>query len=155
MSAFGLPVNAAEIIRFGTTKALVIERFDRKCSTDKGLLRLPMEDCCQALSISPGRKYHSEGGPGMSAILRLLSGSDVPGEDQKTFVKAQILFWLIGATAGHAKNFSVFLGPEGCFRMPPIYDVLTAEPGHKTDPQETNADGYVFPRQAPLRDGVP
>jgi len=132
MSAFGLPVNAAEIIRFGTTKALVIERFDRKWSKDGRLLRLPMEDCCQALSISPSRKYQAEGGPGMSEILRLLSRSDVPAEDQKTFVKAQILFWLIGATDGHAKNFSVFLGPEGRFRMTPIYDVLTAQPSLDT-----------------------
>jgi serine/threonine-protein kinase HipA len=132
MSAFGLPVNAAEIMRFGTTKALVIERFDRKWSGDGRLLRLPMEDCCQALSISPSRKYQAEGGPGMADILKLLSRSDVPAEDQTTFVKAQILFWLIGATDGHAKNFSVFLGPEGRFRMAPIYDVLTAQPSLDT-----------------------
>lgn len=132
MSAFGLPVNAAQIIRFGTTKALVIERFDRKWTKEGRLLRLPMEDCCQALSIPSGRKYQSEGGPGISDILRLLSGSDVPAEDQKTFVKAQILFWLIGATDGHAKNFSVFLGPEGRFRLTPIYDVLTAQPSLDT-----------------------
>ena len=68
----------------------------------------------------------------MSDILRLLSRSDVPAEDQKTFVKAQILFWLIGATDGHAKNFSIFLGPEGRFRMTPIYDVLTAQPSLDT-----------------------
>jgi serine/threonine-protein kinase HipA len=132
LSAFGLPVNAAEIMRFGTTKALVIERFDRKWSGDGRLLRLPMEDCCQALSISPSRKYQAEGGPGMADILKLLSRSDVPAEDQTTFVKAQILFSLIGATDGHAKNFSVFLGPEGRFRMAPIYDVLTAQPSLDT-----------------------
>ncbi len=128
MAAFGLPVNAAEIKRFGTTKALVIERFDRKWARDGRLLRLPMEDCCQALSIPPSRKYQSEGGPGIAEILKLLSSSDVPAEDQKTFVKAQILFWLIGAPDGHAKNFSLFLGPEGRFRMTPIYDVLTVQP---------------------------
>jgi len=55
-----------------------------------------------------------------------------PAEAQKTFVKAQILFWLIGATDGHAKKFSVFLGPEGRFRMTPIYDVLTAQPSLDT-----------------------
>ena len=96
---------------FGGTKALVIERFDRRWTKDKRLLRLPQEDCCQALSVPPTRKYQSDGGPGMIQILDLLKGSDNPAKDQKTVLKAQMLFWLIGATDGHAKNFSIFLGP--------------------------------------------
>jgi len=48
------------------------------------------------------------------------------------FLKAQVLYWLIGATDGHAKNFSVFLGPGGRFRMAPLYDVLTAQPSLDT-----------------------
>jgi len=128
MAAFGLPVNAAEIRTFGETKALVIERFDRRWTKDGRLLRLPQEDCCQALSVPPGRKYQNEGGPGMVDILNLLKGSDTPSEDQRMFLKAQALYWLIGATDGHAKNFSVFLGPGGRFRMAPLYDVLTAQP---------------------------
>lgn len=43
-------------------------------------------------------------------------------------LKAQILFWLLGATDGHAKNFSIFLGPGGRFRLTPLYDVLSAQP---------------------------
>src|SRR6266702_4764711 len=35
---------------------------------------------------------------------------------------------LIGATDGHAKNFSIFLSPGGRFRMTPLYDVLSAQP---------------------------
>nr|WP_292419218.1 HipA domain-containing protein [Mesorhizobium sp.] len=34
----------------------------------------------------------------------------------------------MGATDGHAKNFSIFLGPGGRFRMTPLYDVLSAQP---------------------------
>jgi serine/threonine-protein kinase HipA len=128
MAAFGLPVNAAEIHMFGETKALVIERFDRRWTKDGRLFRLPQEDCCQALSVPPGRKYQNEGGPGMVDILNLLKGSDTPAEDQRMFLKAQVLNWLMGATDGHAKNFSVFLGPDGRFRMAPLYDVLTAQP---------------------------
>src|SRR5262249_37750467 len=75
-----------------------------------------------------GRKYQNEGGPGMVDVLRFLKASDVPAEDQKAFLKAQILFWLIAATDGHAKNFSVFLGPQGSFRLTPLYDVLSAQP---------------------------
>ena len=125
---FGLPVARAEMQTFGVTKALVIERFDRRVTKDKRLLRLPQEDCCQALSVPPTRKYQSDGGPGIIQILDLLKGSDTPAKDQKTVLKAQMLFWLIGATDGHAKNFSIFLGPGGSYHVTPLYDVLTAEP---------------------------
>lgn len=128
VEAFGLQVNKAEIKTFGKTKALVIERFDRRWTSDGRLLRLPQEDCCQALSVPPTLKYQNEGGPGMVAILDLLKGSDTPAEDQAAFIKAQILFWLLGATDGHAKNFSIYLGRGGAYHLTPLYDVLTAQP---------------------------
>ncbi|MEX0956425.1 MAG: type II toxin-antitoxin system HipA family toxin [Rhizobiaceae bacterium] len=130
-AAFGLPVNKADIHTFGKTTALVIERFDRRWTNDGRLLRLPQEDCCQALSIPPSRKYQSDGGPRLIDILNLLKGSDTPADDQATVFKAQILFWLLGATDGHAKNFSIFLGPGGRYRLTPLYDILTAEPSLK------------------------
>jgi serine/threonine-protein kinase HipA len=126
--AFGLPVNKARIATFGKTRALVIERFDRRWTEGGRLIRLPQEDCCQALSVPPTLKYESEGGPGIAAILKLLKGSDAPAEDQKTFLAAQMLFWIIGATDGHAKNFSVFLTPGGGYQLTPLYDILTAQP---------------------------
>lgn len=122
----GLPVANAEIMIFGHTKALVIERFDRIWSNGR-LIRLPQEDCCQALSVPPSRKYQADGGPGMVEIANLLKGSDRPGEDHRTLFQAQLAFWLIGATDGHAKNFSVFLHPGG-YALTPLYDVLTAQP---------------------------
>lgn len=127
-AAFGLPANTAEMRTFGATKALVVERFDRRWTQDGRLLRLPQEDCCQALSVPPTRKYQSDGGPGLVQILDLLKGSDQPTADQTTVLKAQILFWLVGATDGHAKNFSLFLAPGGGYRLTPLYDVLTAQP---------------------------
>jgi serine/threonine-protein kinase HipA len=126
--AFGLPVNTATIETFGDTKALAIERFDRRWTKDGRLLRLPQEDCCQALSVPPTLKYQNEGGPGMVDVLDLLKGSDTPMEDQEVFLKAQLVFWLIGATDGHAKNYSVFLSPGGSYRMTPLYDIVTAQP---------------------------
>ena len=128
LAAFGLPVNTAEILTFRETKALVIERFDRRLTKDGHLHRLPQEDLCQALSCPPTRKYQSEGGPGMVEVLDRLKASDTPDDDQKAFLKAQVLFWLMGATDGHAKNFSVHLGPYGTFSLTPFYDVLTAQP---------------------------
>lgn len=126
--AFGLPVNRVEMLVFGSTKALVVERFDRHWTRDGRLLRVPQEDCCQALGIPPQRKYESEGGPRLVDILDLLTGSDVPEADRTTAFMAQILFWLIGATDGHAKNFSVFLAPGGRYRLTPLYDILTSQP---------------------------
>lgn len=127
-AAFGMPVNLAEIKTFGETTALVVERFDRRWTQNGRLLRLPQEDCCQALSVPPSRKYQNDRGPGLADILDLLKGSDTPAQDQKLVLKAQILFWLIGATDGHAKNFSIFLRPGGGFFLTPFYDVLTAQP---------------------------
>lgn len=127
LNHLGLPVNHAEIMTFGQTKALVIERFDRVWSNGH-LIRLPQEDCCQALSVPPSRKYQNEGGPGMLAIANLLKGVDSPADDHRTLFQAQLVFWLIGATDGHAKNFSIFLHPRGGYALTPLYDVLTAQP---------------------------
>lgn len=128
MAAFGLKVARTEITSFAGTKALVVERFDRLRARDGRLIRLPQEDCCQALSVPPTRKYQSEGGPGIVEICNLLQGSDEPLRDRADFLKTTILFWLIGATDGHAKNFSIALMPGGRFTMTPLYDVLTVQP---------------------------
>jgi serine/threonine-protein kinase HipA len=128
LEAFSLPVAEVEIEQFGNETVLVVERFDRKWESAEALRRLPQEDCCQALSFPPGMKYQVQGGPGMLEILNLLKAADAPVKDQYKFIKAQILFWLIGATDGHAKNFSIFLGAGGRFEMTPMYDVLSAQP---------------------------
>lgn len=128
LEAFNLPVNQAHIQTFGKTKALVIERFDRLWTDDGRLIRLPQEDFCQALSVPPTRKYQNQGGPGIHDIMRLLRGSDEALEDQQKFFKCQILFWLLGATDGHAKNFSIFLAPGSGYKLTPFYDVLTVQP---------------------------
>ncbi|CAN7698738.1 type II toxin-antitoxin system HipA family toxin [Mesorhizobium amorphae] len=128
LQAFGVPAAQAEIADFGERRTLIVERFDRLWARDGRLLRLPQEDICQALSVPPTRKYESDGGPGMREIIDLLKGSDTPEEDLAVFMRACILFWLIGASDGHAKNFSIFLGSGGRFHMTPLYDVLTAQP---------------------------
>lgn len=106
----------------------MVERFDRRWRGEDQLLRLPQEDFCQALSVPSGRKYQSQGGPGVADLLTRLRESDEPLADQALLLKSQILFWLIGATDGHAKNVSVFLRPGGRFQLTPFYDVLSAQP---------------------------
>ena len=124
---FGLKTANTEIRTFGSHKALCIERFDRRWTKDGKLIRLPQEDCCQALSVAPTGKYQSEGGPGIVDVMDVLRGSDNPIDDRLDFFKANILFWLMGATDGHAKNFSLALSSRGRFRMTPLYDVLTLQ----------------------------
>jgi len=126
--ALGLDVAEAEIARFEDQLVLSVTRFDRLWTDDGRLLRLPQEDFCQALSEPSTRKYQSEGGPGMDSILERLGESNRPVEDRLTFVHAQMIFWLIGATDGHAKNFSIQHTPGGGFVLAPIYDVLSAQP---------------------------
>lgn len=126
--ALGLPAAESEIKDFMDKRVLVIERFDRKWTKDGRLVRIPQEDCCQALAVPPSRKYESAGGPGICELLQLLKGSDMPEEDQKILFKAQVAFWVLGATDGHAKNFSLRLAPGGRFRLTPIYDVVSAQP---------------------------
>jgi serine/threonine-protein kinase HipA len=128
LDALGLPAAKAEIETFGDRRVLIVERFDRLWTGDQRLLRIPQEDSCQALSVPPTLKYQSDGGPGITDILRMLRGSDEPLSDQRSFLKANIAFWLMGATDGHAKNFSVFLSPGGRFRRTPLYDVISAQP---------------------------
>lgn len=126
----GLDVAKSRIRDFEDVRVLAIERFDRVKAADGRFLRLPQEDFCQALSVPATLKYDNEGGPGIDDCLALLNGSDYPEDDRLAFLKAQILFWLLAATGGHAKNFSVFLFPGGRFRMTPVYDVMSAQPNY-------------------------
>jgi serine/threonine-protein kinase HipA len=64
----------------------------------------------------------------MRDILRVLDASLAPVEDKRAFLKAQMVFWLLAATDGHAKNFSIFMERAGSHRLTPFYDVLSAWP---------------------------
>jgi len=129
LKVFGLPVANAEMLSFTDTKVLVVERFDRRWAKDDSwLIRLPQEDMCQALNIPPVLKYESDGGPGIAQIMDILLGSANSLADRQLFMTANLIFWLLGAIDGHAKNFSIFLLPGGGFRLTPLYDVISAYP---------------------------
>lgn len=129
VAAFGIPVAPCDIGIFEDQKVLVVERFDRTPASDGSwIVRLPQEDMCQATGTSPLRKYQSEGGPGIAAIMALLLGSETAELDRSNFFKTQVIFWLLAAPDGHAKNFSIAHRPGGRYRATPIYDVLSAHP---------------------------
>jgi hypothetical protein len=64
----------------------------------------------------------------MVALAALLAQSAQAAEDLRCFFQAQVLFWMLRAIDGHAKNFSLFLLPGGSYRLTPLYDVLSAWP---------------------------
>lgn len=130
---FGLPVANCGIADFSDRRVLVVERFDRRLSLDRRWwMRLPQEDMCQATGTPPARRYESDGGPGIVAIGSVLLGSREAVRDRRRFFRAQVIFWMLCATDGHGKNFSVFIEPQGRFSLTPLYDVISAYPimGH-------------------------
>lgn len=131
LNAYGLPVARCNPVSFAGIKALAVERFDRQLETTgqlHRLNRLPQEDLCQAHGLAPHKKYESDGGPGIERIMKLLEGSITPAEDKLAFFKAQIVFWMLCAPDGHAKNFSIQFFPGGKYKLAPLYDVLSAHP---------------------------
>ncbi|KVN29650.1 toxin HipA [Burkholderia pyrrocinia] len=129
LRAFGLPVPDAEILTLGPHKVLSVTRFDRALHRDgRWLLRLPQEDFCQALGVPPHLKYEAHGGPGVPDLVRILQRSETAREDLDTLFAALIVFWMLAAPDGHAKNFSLRLLPGGRFRLTPLYDVMSIWP---------------------------
>ena len=129
VDAYKVPIARCEIENFEDRKALVVERFDRARSSDGSwIIRLPQEDMCQATGTSPLHKYQSDGGPGIAQIMDLLLGSDNAEQDRRNFFKTQLIFWVLAATDGHGKNFSITHLAGGHYHATPIYDVLSAHP---------------------------
>ncbi len=129
LQAYGLPVAQSHICDFGAQRVLVVERFDRRLhSSGTWWMRLPQEDFCQVLGVAPYKKYESEGGPGVVDVCKVLQQSTNAGSDLQTFMSAMVLFWMLAATDGHAKNFSLQILQKGRYRMTPLYDVLSMWP---------------------------
>lgn len=129
LRAYGIPVAKCEIGQFGSQKALIVERFDRLLHpSGKYWLRLVQEDFCQALGLPSSRKYEADGGPGIPELARVLSGSESREQDLAALLIAQIVFWMLAAGDGHAKNFSIRILNQGRYRLTPLYDVLSYWP---------------------------
>ncbi|PLX33540.1 MAG: toxin HipA [Ignavibacteria bacterium] len=129
LRAYGERTAESSILRFEDQEVLAVERFDRSLSQDGSwIIRHVQEDMCQVFGVSPEAKYESEGGPGIESIMDVLRGSANARRDRRSFFRTQILFWLLAAIDGHAKNFSIRIGPRGAYSSTPFYDVLSAWP---------------------------
>lgn len=129
LAEFGLPVAQTAILNFGAQKVLGVERFDRRMHpSGQWIMRLPQEDFCQVLGVPSHLKYESDGGPGLADLAAVLRGSERAEADLTTLLSSQVLFWLMAAPDGHAKNFSIHLMPGGRYALTPLYDVMSIWP---------------------------
>jgi serine/threonine-protein kinase HipA len=125
----GLPTVSSRIVRFGDQTAVVLKRYDRYWQDNK-CQRIHQEDLCQALAVSPTKKYQNEGGPGPSdvaALFRRAMPLKAAEHAVRTFADALIWNWLIGGTDAHAKNYSLVLQGEHA-RLAPLYDIASGLP---------------------------
>lgn len=127
-SELGLAVADSTVETFDDQEALVVRRYDRQYDNDGRVVRLHQEDACQALAVSPIKKYENDGGPGAADVAALiLRESENPGHDLGIFVDALALNWVIGGTDAHAKNYSFLLTP-GSVQLAPLYDLISVLP---------------------------
>jgi len=127
-NAMDLPTPNCEILTFEDEKVLSVERFDRKRDKKNNIIfRLPQEDFCQVLNVPYFSKYQSDGGPSIFDIIKILNDSS-NNNDSLLFYKSQVLNWLISATDGHAKNYSISIERNNSFKLTPFYDVMSFAP---------------------------
>lgn len=123
----GNDVAAAELTTIGDWDVLVSTRYDR-AMTDGRWHRLHQEDLCQALSVSPAKKYqHRDGGPGAARIADLVRSLPLAADREAvgaSLFRALVFNVVAGCTDAHAKNYSVMLSGRSV-RLAPLYDLLT------------------------------
>lgn len=112
----------------------VVERFDRQRSTREAMAtendvrRLHQIDLCQALGVSPARKYESEGGLGLHHLFEVLHGVfiDRPVVAINAAVQWVAFNYLIGNLDAHAKNIAFLIRGQKA-EVAPFYDLLCVE----------------------------
>ena len=133
----GINTAGVDLGMYDGEHTLVVERFDRLAAgagagagSGASILRVHQEDLAQAAGVTRLQKYESRGGPSYRDVLRLLD-THVPDErkesSKRTFVQALVFAWMILNTDAHAKNYSVFIRPDGA-ALTPLYDVSSFIP---------------------------
>ncbi|WP_426625163.1 type II toxin-antitoxin system HipA family toxin [Leifsonia sp. McL0607] len=128
-SLAGLPAARSRIESFEGHVAIVVERYDRRRTSD-GLTRLHQEDFCQALSVPPAQKYQEDGGPSLLRMAELIRDAQRSDEARATITRlllATAFNWLIAAPDSHAKNYSILLHDRHT-ALAPLYDIASLAP---------------------------
>lgn len=128
-AALGVSLPACELVHFGAYKALAVARIDRRVQSDTGkIICLPQEDMCQAFGLSPAEKYQVNGAPSLASMAQLLLGSQQAVADRLALLRTQLVFWMLCAFDGHAKNFSLAHLAGGGFHLAAPLGVLSTYP---------------------------
>lgn len=126
----GLDVAESYITTFGTVSTFVTKRYDR-ARVGGRWVRLHQEDLCQALGVTPAKKYQRiDGGPGVGDVAQLIESFPVLTDRRavaRDFFAAFVFNVVIGGTDAHAKNYSLLLDGENV-RLAPLYDLATFAP---------------------------
>lgn len=133
----GLTVVDTVLHSFEDQTALFVRRYDR-IKVDSQQVRVHQEDVCQALGISPVKKYQNEGGPSpktVADLIRLTIPAGLVIESVERFADALIWNWIIAGPDAHAKNYSLLLS-GGEVRLAPLYDISSALPYPKIQQQK-------------------
>ena len=129
----GIPVPVVDLLHL-PEPLYVIERFDRQAEKSGGVdnrgsvRRLHQIDLCQALGVSPSRKYESEGGLGLHHLFEVLQGTFVarPAVALNAVVQWVAFNYLVGNLDAHAKNIAFLMRGQKA-EVAPFYDMLCVE----------------------------
>lgn len=136
-SSLGLHVADHEILVTSRGDHVFVSRRYDRVQEHGRWRRLHQEDLCQALSVSPGRKYQIDGGPGVAQVAALFR-DDIRDptqrqQAQRRFFDAIVFAVSAACTDAHAKNYAVMLrGRE--VHLAPLYDLGTHAPYPSTEP---------------------
>lgn len=117
----GLAEFTSRLQTFGSTAALVIERYDRDPKSPTG--RIHQEDLAQALGVPTIEKYEKYGAVTLAKISRLLEETDSP-KARTILAKMLVLSVAVGNLDMHAKNISLLHREDGSVTVAPMYDVV-------------------------------
>lgn len=118
-------LDAAPVVYEPTTRACVVERFDRELLADGRVARRMQYDLCQLGALPSGKKYESEGGPSLKDCADLVRRySTAPALDLRRLVAWVFFNVFTGNNDSHAKNLSIYSPAPGVVRLTPFYDLM-------------------------------
>lgn len=131
-----LPVPLVDLLHL-PDPLYVINRFDRESADvkgsqegaqDKEIRRLHQIDLCQALGVSPSKKYESEGGLGLHHLFEVIRSDfiDRPVVAANAVVQWVAFNYLVGNLDAHAKNIAFLMRGQKA-AVAPFYDMLCVE----------------------------
>ena len=118
----GLARHEVQLLDFGGTPTLVVERFDRDSAIVGG--RVHVEDLAAALGAVGRAKYQEHGGIVTHARIAAILRTHTTPSDVRTFARQLIATVAMGNLDMHAKNVSLLHLADGSVGLAPAYDMV-------------------------------